>query len=165
MRFDPPSWYMLNKAIMPWAFFLIITLSISVIVENRLQTSSRYKPFASISPQELHCMAANIHHIASDKSLTLKYAVAHVTLNRVKSSDGPSTLCDVLDQSADPSVDVSDIVWAESMRVAFSVIRGQQADITGGATHYYSTSLNSIPLDERYSLTAIIEDYSFYRKN
>jgi spore germination cell wall hydrolase CwlJ-like protein len=51
-----------------------------------------------IDVNETHCLAQNIYFEAGNQSLDGMAAVADVTLNRVKSSRFPSTICDVVKQ-------------------------------------------------------------------
>lgn len=52
-----------------------------------------------IDQEQLDCLAANIYHEARGESYNGKLAVAHVTMNRVKSSRFPNTVCDVVYQA------------------------------------------------------------------
>lgn len=52
-----------------------------------------------IEQQQLDCLAANIYHEARGESDMGKLAVAHVTVNRVKSHKFPDTVCDVVYQA------------------------------------------------------------------
>src|SRR6056300_1135274 len=49
-----------------------------------------------LSASELHCMAQNIYFEASNQSKTGMIAVAQVTMNRVRDSRFPSTVCEVV---------------------------------------------------------------------
>ena len=45
------------------------------------------------------CLAANIYHEARGESLAGQYMVAYVTMNRVRSTNYPNTICGVVKQS------------------------------------------------------------------
>jgi spore germination cell wall hydrolase CwlJ-like protein len=49
-----------------------------------------------LSASELHCMAQNIYFEANNQSKTGMIAVAQVTMNRVRDSRFPSTVCEVV---------------------------------------------------------------------
>ena len=53
----------------------------------------------SIDINQAHCLATNIYHEARGESYAGKVAVANVTMNRVKSSKFPNTMCEVVYQS------------------------------------------------------------------
>ena len=53
----------------------------------------------SIDINQAHCLATNIYHEARGESYAGKVAVANVTMNRVKSSKFPNTICEVVYQS------------------------------------------------------------------
>lgn len=77
-------------------------------------------------------------------------AVAHVIRNRVNSNGAfPTTIKDVVRQpqqfsvwndgkTAASSVQVGSDIWNKAARVFDGVMSGRHADITGGATHFYS---------------------------
>jgi spore germination cell wall hydrolase CwlJ-like protein len=52
-----------------------------------------------IDQHQLDCLATNIYHEARGESDMGKLAVAHVTVNRVKSRKFPNTVCDVVYQA------------------------------------------------------------------
>lgn len=49
--------------------------------------------------KELWCISNNVYHEARGESLLGKAAVAHVTMNRVRHSDYPNNICDVVYQA------------------------------------------------------------------
>ena len=51
-----------------------------------------------LDPSELDCMAKNIYFEAAIESTAGKLAVAQVTMNRVRSSNYPDTICKVVKQ-------------------------------------------------------------------
>ena len=46
----------------------------------------------------LTCLALNVYHESKNQSLIGQYAVAQVTLNRVKDERFPNTICGVIEQ-------------------------------------------------------------------
>jgi len=65
-------------------FFITIASMIFNMVELKTET------------HEIQCLATNIYHEARGEPLPGKYAVAIVTLNRVKSADHPNDVCRVV---------------------------------------------------------------------
>jgi len=56
-------------------------------------------PEKTIDINQMHCLATNIYHEARGESVRGKFAVAHVTMNRVYSDRFPDTVCNVVYQS------------------------------------------------------------------
>ena len=50
------------------------------------------------SNEDMHCLYLNVYHEARGEPIEGQLAVAHVTLNRVKSSRFPDTICKVVKQ-------------------------------------------------------------------
>lgn len=58
-----------------------------------MHTSMFGLPSNVVNLNEVKCLADNIYHESSGQTITGQRAVAHVTLNRVKRSDYPNTIC------------------------------------------------------------------------
>ena len=56
-----------------------------------------------VMADEVKCLAKNIYFEARNQSIQGMYAVADVTLNRVKDSRWPSTVCEVVKQHEEES--------------------------------------------------------------
>lgn len=76
---------------------MIKVLLVAAVVAIPLMT----KPEASviIDTREAHCLAHNIYFEAANQPLSGRVAVGLVTLNRKKSPNYPSTICDVVYQA------------------------------------------------------------------
>ena len=115
---------------------------------------------------ELECLALNIYHEARSESLAGQYAVADVTLNRVKDTRYPSTICGVVKQAVisewavqqglfipkrnqcqfswycDGRSDapVEQYAWLRAKGVAEDILSYRKfRGITEGATHYHAS--------------------------
>ena len=66
---------------------------------------------------DIFCLAKNIYHEASVESRLGQYAVAQVTLNRVKSNQYPNTICDVV-------MDPWQFSWANKKSIRWTHPRG-----------------------------------------
>jgi len=51
-----------------------------------------------ITEEQLECLAQNVYHESRTQSQSGQFAVTHVVLNRVKSSDYPNEICAVVKQ-------------------------------------------------------------------
>ena len=55
---------------------------------------------SKVDPEQAYCLAENIYYEARNEDIQGQFAVASVTLNRVNDSRFPSTICEVVKQSA-----------------------------------------------------------------
>ena len=105
---------------------------------------------------EVTCLAQNIYWEARNQSIQGMYAVADVTLNRVKDKRWPSTVCEVVKQRknaggkwvcqfswyCDGKNDIpkDETGWATAQYVAGSILYGNKhRGLTEGATHYHAS--------------------------
>ena len=157
----------------------ISTNEITLIdVENKI---------TSIDVEESQCLALNIFFEAAVESTAGKLAVAHVTLNRVKSNNYPNSICEVVKEGIHYSNGLpkrnrcqfswycdgkGDIpkegrLWNESLDLANYVVERQDdlRDITDGATHYHATYIDAPRWTARKKVTTSIDQHIFYRRN
>ena len=139
-----------------------------------------------IDPQELNCMSKNIYFEAAVESTAGKLAVAQVTMNRVKSSSYPDTICGVVYEGKHHSngFPVRDRcqfswycdgkgdeprptkAWRNSQDIAEYIIRTPSLlDITDGATHYHADWMKKYP-KWAYQKKKLVEidTHIFYKK-
>lgn len=137
------------------------------------------------------CMAQNIYHEARGESREGKIAVAHVTLNRVRHSSYPDTICDVVYQGPISAWYLkeknkvvplrhkcqfswwcdgrSDMVgdqeaWKDSLSIALLVMAKIELDPTNGATHYWNPKKVKNDPNWNYPITAYIGDHIFCKR-
>lgn len=105
---------------------------------------------------ELDCLAFNIYHEARSEPLAGQYAVAYVTLNRVKDSRWPNSICEVVKQKKrnicqfswycdgkdDRPYEVNSYI--ESRQVALDVLINPENSWlnVGQATHYHTVDVS-----------------------
>ena len=158
---------------------ILSTNEITLIdVENKI---------TSIDVEESQCLALNIFFEAAVESTAGKLAVAHVTLNRVKSNNYPNSICEVVKEGIHYSNGLpkrnrcqfswycdgkGDIpkegrLWNESLDLANYVVERQDdlRDITDGATHYHATYIDAPRWTARKKVTTSIDQHIFYRRN
>ena len=137
-------------------------------------------------PQELECMTNNIYFEAALESTAGKLAVAQVTMNRVRSSRYPNTVCTVVKQGrhyesgfpvrdrcqfswyCDGKLDIPSMgkMWGQSREVAVYVLKNTQLlDITDGATHYHADYIDSPRWASVKDRTMQIDTHIFYNKH
>ncbi len=129
-----------------------------------------------LAEDELKCLALNIYHEARSEPNTGQMAVAAVTLNRVRSSRYPSSVCGVVKQggerrgrcqfswwcdgrSDDPT---EPRAWAKARETARLSLLGQTEDPTDGATHYHASYVRP-SWASKLEKTARIGQHHFYR--
>ena len=79
-----------------WTVMIIVGLT--AYAESLDKTTPVIPVYVEIDVNEQHCLAQNIYFEAGNQSLDGMAAVADVTLNRVKSSRFPDTICEVVKQ-------------------------------------------------------------------
>ncbi len=86
-----------------FAMSAIPVLALTSIVAFAYSNRSRDEPARQQATQqralELRCLAENIYFEARGEPLNGQYAVAEVTLNRLRAPDFPKTICAVLQDS------------------------------------------------------------------
>ena len=140
-----------------------------------------------ISNAEIECMAKNIYFEAAVESTAGRLAVAHVTLNRVKSPYYPDTVCDVVYEGpktatgfpkrdrcqfswyCDGKVDEPTHrgrLWNASHQIAKYVLtRPTLVDLTDGATHYHANYIKAPRWTQHKIITTTIDQHIFYKTN
>ena len=135
-------------------------------------------------PQELECMSKNIYFEAAMESTAGKLAVAQVTMNRVRSTHYPNTVCKVITQGrhykngfpvkdrcqfswyCDGKLDVpqtTSSMWRASQEIAEYVLSTPDLkDITDGATHYHADYISSPRWASPRRRTVEIDTHIFY---
>jgi spore germination cell wall hydrolase CwlJ-like protein len=117
---------------------------------------------------EKRCLALNIYHEARGEGKEGMMAVANVTMNRVRSSAYPSTVCKVvyqhkqfswvLDTRVNPVVRLT----PEIMQIAKLAVTGNLVDMTKGSTHFHTTKVK--PYWARHKKqTVVIGNHIFYK--
>ena len=152
-----------------------------------------YAPYnvngVEFTKEEAFCLAQNVFMEAKGENLAGKSAVAHVTLNRVKHSKYPNSVCGVTKQaklrtnwkgSQVPIIGMCQfswycdgkddtiprnarIGWKQAQEVAlYTLVLNQYKGLVEGATHYHA---DYVKPDWRHHLTLIgkIDRHIFYR--
>jgi len=134
----------------------------SYIDERRLKAEQR----------EQHCLAKNVFYEAGNQSLIGKVAVAHVTLNRLRSKQQfhCGSICDVVYQRKQFSWTMNrhhesrtqkDWRWRESIDVAKKCFKSHQ-DPTGGALFFHTKRVRPY-WSQKKKRTVTIGDHIFYK--
>lgn len=125
---------------------------------------------ASSYGQELGCLAMNIYQEARGEPDKGKFAVAAVTMNRVKNKYYPSTICGVVWQPKQFSwtnlrkkyhVIKNTRAWEKALIIAQRFIDGDDWTGVGKATHYHATTVSPNWKNED-NLIAQVGNHLFY---
>lgn len=133
---------------------------------------------ARVRARELRCLAENIYYEARGESLDGQYAVAEVTMNRVRSPLYAKTICEVVfDTRWDPlrrryvghfswtqmedRRDPWGPPWDQALEVATAVYNGSHMPLVPDALHYHATSVHPYWADSR-RVVATIDHHVFY---
>ena len=140
-----------------------VPLSSNIKIKNLVEHLAEI-PESILDPHELQCLSKNIYFEAAVESTAGKIAVAQVTMNRVRSTRFPDTICKVVYEGphyasghpkrnrcqfswyCDGKIDTPNEspAWRVSQKVAEYVIRTPSLlDITDGATHYHATYIDA----------------------
>jgi spore germination cell wall hydrolase CwlJ-like protein len=165
------------------AMFAIPVLALTSIVAFAFSNRSSSEPARSQASQaralELRCLAENIYFEARGEPLNGQYAVAEVTLNRVRSPHFPKTICAVVhDTRWDPLrrrftahfswTQMEDRGepwgprWQQAVAVATAVIGDTYMPVVPGALYYHSTGVQPYWASSRRSVGKI-GNHIFYR--
>src|SRR6185312_3629827 len=108
--------------------------------------------------REIRCLAENIYYEARGESLNGQYAVAEVTMNRVKAPRYPKTVCGVVYDTrwdagrrryigpfswteAHDRSDPWGPAWEQAMIVATAVYNDAYLPLVPGALHYHAVDV------------------------
>ncbi|MGH6946417.1 MAG: cell wall hydrolase [Kiloniellales bacterium] len=120
--------------------------------------------------EELRCLALNIYWEARAEPLEDRWAIAHVTLNRVASPDFPDSICAVVQQGGEQSLGgcqfswwcdgrsdtpFEDEAWREARRLARRALTAPLPDPTGGALFFHNDSIEPAWAGEKQRLRQI----------
>ena len=122
---------------------------------------------------DIFCLAKNIYHEASVESRLGQYAVAQVTLNRVRSNQYPNTICDVVmdpwqfswaNKKSIRWTHPKGPLWEKSKKIAENVIlRGKRVMGLEDALFYHADYVRPRWRDVNYKI-AQIDSHIFYKK-
>ena len=127
---------------------------------------------------EMDCLAKNIYWEARNQQLTGMYAVAEVTLNRVKDRRWPNSVCEVVEQrklvrkqwicqfswfcdglSDKPRDEYN---WNVCITIAYIALSKRVADTVPSDTYWYHSYKVRPYWASAYNRTAVIGDHIFY---
>jgi len=153
-------------------FFTAIALaSIFLVIPAKVEARNSNCPYN----RQVHALALNIYHEARGESRQGQQMVGEVTLNRVRSSNYPNSICAVVYQRSQFSwtrnerrLRVTDSEqWKVAQEMSRKLISGRYRPISNGATHFYNPQMvHSRPdWSRRYTRIARVGNHVFYRQS
>ena len=161
--------------------------TLAVTSSNNTTDEKTEVEYSLVDSGELECMSKNIYFEAALESTAGKMAVAQVTMNRVRSTQYPNTVCAVITQGKhyasghpvrdrcqfswycdgkDDNVPHKGSMWRESQEVAkYVLLKPDLMDITDGATHYHADYISSPRWANPRRKTVEIDTHIFYNKS
>ena len=125
---------------------VLIGLALLFVVIQHQLASYSVPQVKMIDNREVECLARNIYFEARNQPIKGQEAVAHVTLNRLKSGKHGNSICKVVYQPHAFSWTLNsrskmNEIKAETLarEIAFNTLLGNTKDPTHGATHYHAT--------------------------
>tara|TARA_Y100000401_G_scaffold116136_1_gene121230 strand:- start:191 stop:694 length:504 start_codon:yes stop_codon:yes gene_type:complete len=158
---------------------LTLTITAPLHSAPRWVNMDLHRPVPGVSDKQVECLAKNIYFEARNQSEYGKFAVANVTMNRVKDPRFPNTICDVVFQGprvkkrvggcqfswycdGKPDKIYNKRLWKECKRIAVLALLYPNKDITIGATHYHASYVNPWWAKKLQRLVTV-GDHIFYR--
>lgn len=118
--------------------------------------------------KQIECLARNVYFESRGEPKRGQYAVANVTMNRVKSKRFPNTVCGVVHQKNQfswtrraPKV-TDNKSYKEALGIAKEVYYDEVTDYSKGA-HYFHSSYAKPSWSRKFTMTISIGNHKFYR--
>ena len=153
------------------AFLLSVLLfSTSATQAKGFDNAAEFEFDTASDGQQLGCLAMNIYHEGRGESAKGRAAIAHVTMNRVRSRHYPDTICEVVWQRKQFSwtrvaprhhVIHDQEAWQQALVVANLFMNGARAAGLGKAMHYHSVTVQPSWMDGA-KLVALVGNHMFY---
>lgn len=146
-------------------------LSAPVMADQNINNAAQNEVTNSNDERQIDCLARNIYREAGGESIKGKYAVAHVVMNRAKSSKFKNTPCDVIYQRSSKGCQFSWVcdnnkksfnqkLLNECREIATIVYYDRSKDVTDGALFFHAKSVK--PKWSSKKTKIIIGNHIFY---
>ena len=160
-----------------WALNSLIIVAILTFSFTNYTDVMAKELLVKVSDEDRYCLQQNVFFEARNQSIKGQVAVAWVTLNRVKNSNFPDTICEVVWQnkqfswthdgkSDEPAkTTVARRAWEDAGLIAdivlFEWLKGSTGPV-GGATFYHATYVLPDWASEK-KFTTVVDDHIFYK--
>lgn len=122
------------------------------------------------TPADRDCLTRNIYYEARGEQVEGQYAVAHVTINRLKSGQYGKNICEVVyakkqfswtNQKKLPKPDAQG--WADARQVAVNTLNGTRVRELDRSLFYHATYVKPTWVDKNHYVTQIGQ-HKFYNQ-
>lgn len=141
------------------------------MIEEKLDDIIEVKEQVKWTKNDLDCLTKNIYYEARGEDLRGRVAVAHVTLNRVKSGYWGNTICKVVYAKKQFSWTLAkklprpdSKVWAESEEVARKVLAGHRVRGLNKSLFYHATYIKDPNWADHSHKVGQIGNHVFYNR-
>jgi spore germination cell wall hydrolase CwlJ-like protein len=122
---------------------------------------------SGVSPQDAECLAKIVQHEAANQPERVQLAVAHVVLNRLKSSVFPRSICAIAMQrgqffNVHAYRPYNDPRWPTSQQIANRAIAGEGLEFAPGALFFHTAGTSS-SVSHSHPHVARLGGLDFYR--
>ena len=120
------------------------------MIEEKLDDIIHTTDKIKYTPNDIECLTKNIYYEAGVEDHRGKYAVAHVTINRLKTGYWGNTICQVVYAKSQFSWTLSEQlprpnsqIWSESEVIARSVLAGYRVRGVHKSLYYHATYIKN----------------------
>jgi N-acetylmuramoyl-L-alanine amidase len=137
------------------------------VVESEASQAADTSDSSGVSTQDAECLAKIVQHEAANQPERVQLAVAHVVLNRLKSSVFPRSICAIALQrgqffNVNAYRPYGDARWPYSQQIANRAIAGEGLTIAPGALFFHTAGTSS-GVSRSHPHVARLGGLDFYR--
>jgi len=144
------------------------TIAVMVVATADVWIEKRKLLAGDFRTTELRCLSENIFHESRGEELVGQYAVAEVTMNRVRSNEFPDSVCGVVHQRGAFSwtyrtelPEPHGYEWRRAKAVAESVYENIESPLVNGALFYHAIRVSPAWAATREQV-ALVGQHLFY---
>jgi hypothetical protein len=132
-----------------WGVLLVVILAVMAVASLGAWIGNAEERRLARRAEDLQCLAENVYHEARGELRVGQYAVAEVTMNRMRSSEFPDSVCGVVHQrgafswtygAAPPTP--AGYEWRRAQAVASTVYDNDEAPLVAGALYYHAAHVS-----------------------
>ena len=140
-------------------------------MEEKLDDIIQTRYTVKYTPQDRECLIKNIYYEAGIEDVKGKYAVANVTLNRLKSGQWGKNICQVVYAKKQFSWTLKKKLekpdpkrWAESREVAVNALNGARVRGLDKSLYYHADYIKTPKWADKNHYVAQIGQHKFYNR-
>ena len=141
------------------------------MIEEKLDDVIQVKEHVKYTKNDLDCLTKNIYYEARGENTSGKFAVAHVTVNRLKTGYWGNSICKVVYAKKQFSWTLAkklprpdSKLWAESEQIARKVLAGHRVRGLTKSLYYHATYIKDPKWADSKHEAGQIGNHVFYNK-